>query len=320
MNPNSVTMQNAGSIPWYTDTVASDLALGATTGTCDSSYGGYPAPDPYIDPVGSSCSSWWMFSAQSAAAVTLQHSGSFTTNPTPIYFEIPVQVTVTVKFWRNCIIDPITHVKLCTVANVDTPTYSAPTNVAPGSSITFPMTSMVAPGTAGSYTETWKLAYGGMAFGAPFTKTISVGPSSGTNGSCGTANGHTYASTDTGWGLYTFCSAGTVNPSSPAFPAQGGSTSWQCAGSGGGTTASCLASRASASGGTIQVQSVDSTTNTPVSASWQFASGPQDPCNGLLSACSGTGATYNNMATGPYTIQAPFSGQQKPAGYTFGGV
>ncbi|HUZ92582.1 MAG TPA: hypothetical protein VNG29_01115, partial [Candidatus Paceibacterota bacterium] len=91
-------------------------------------------------------------------------------------------------------------------------------------------------------------------------------------------------------------------------------------GTGNPATCSVTVNPGSAPVGTIQVKSVDSTNNAPVSASWYFPAGPQDPCNGSLSACSGTGATYNNMATGPYTIQAPFSGQQKPAGYTFGGV
>ncbi|MDD3292613.1 MAG: DUF2341 domain-containing protein [Candidatus Pacebacteria bacterium] len=48
------------------------------------------------------------------------------------------------------------------------------------------------------------------------------------NGVLGTANGHTYASTDTSWGSYTQCSVG--NPSNTTFPSQGGSTSWYCSG------------------------------------------------------------------------------------------
>ncbi len=62
------------------------------------------------------------------------------------------------------------------------------------------------------------------------------------NGACGSAN-KTYAYSDTTYGSDTFCSAGTASPSSPAFPSQGGSTSWACNGSGGGSTASCSASR-----------------------------------------------------------------------------
>jgi hypothetical protein len=44
---------------------------------------------------------------------------------------------------------------------------------------------------------------------------------------CGTA-ARTYAATETGWGSYSFCTAGTVDPASPIFPAQGGSTTWIC--------------------------------------------------------------------------------------------
>jgi len=53
------------------------------------------------------------------------------------------------------------------------------------------------------------------------------------NGVLGTANGHTYASSDTSWGSYTQCSAGSS--SNTTFPAAGGSTSWTCNGLWGGT-------------------------------------------------------------------------------------
>lgn len=61
------------------------------------------------------------------------------------------------------------------------------------------------------------------------------------NGACGTAN-KTYAWDATGWGADTYCSSGNAN-SSPGFPAQGASVSWQCLGTNGGTNASCSASR-----------------------------------------------------------------------------
>ncbi|MDP1709317.1 MAG: hypothetical protein Q8L21_00310, partial [Candidatus Komeilibacteria bacterium] len=63
---------------------------------------------------------------------------------------------------------------------------------------------------------------------------------------CGTANNHTYAYTDTGWGSYTFCNRGLATPSSPSFPTTGGSTSWTCSGGGYSGTANCSASRACA--------------------------------------------------------------------------
>ena len=40
-----------------------------------------------------------------------------------------------------------------------------------------------------------------------------------------------------------FCNAGTVSPTSPAFPTQGGSTQWVCQGVNGGIDDSCLATR-----------------------------------------------------------------------------
>ncbi|NCU41116.1 MAG: hypothetical protein EOM19_00115 [Candidatus Moranbacteria bacterium] len=61
------------------------------------------------------------------------------------------------------------------------------------------------------------------------------------NGSCGTAS-KTYTSTQTAY-TGTFCSAGTVSPTSPAFPAPGASTSWQCLGQKGGINVSCSATR-----------------------------------------------------------------------------
>ena len=63
------------------------------------------------------------------------------------------------------------------------------------------------------------------------------------NGVCGTAN-KTYAYNITTYGTDTFCAPGTPSPTSPAFPNQGETIPWTCAGSGGGTTASCSASRA----------------------------------------------------------------------------
>lgn len=62
------------------------------------------------------------------------------------------------------------------------------------------------------------------------------------NGMCGSANKN-YSSTDTSYGSDTFCSYGSASPSSPAFPVQGGSTSWQCLGQNGGSNAQCAATR-----------------------------------------------------------------------------
>jgi hypothetical protein len=58
---------------------------------------------------------------------------------------------------------------------------------------------------------------------------------------CGTSNGRTYPWNAVGWGSGTFCSNGSVNPGSPAFPGYGQTTSWSCANA--GRTVSCSASR-----------------------------------------------------------------------------
>jgi len=62
------------------------------------------------------------------------------------------------------------------------------------------------------------------------------------NGSCGTAN-KTYDASVSSYGSDSFCNQGTANPTNPAFPAQGGSTTWSCDGANGGTNTSCTASR-----------------------------------------------------------------------------
>lgn len=74
-------------------------------------------------------------------------------------------------------------------------------------------------------------------------RTIAIG-GTGVDGVCGTAS-KVYPATATSYGSDTFCVvSGTVSPASPAFPALGGSTHWQCLGSGGGSAANCLALRA----------------------------------------------------------------------------
>jgi hypothetical protein len=65
------------------------------------------------------------------------------------------------------------------------------------------------------------------------------------NGACGPAAKAYYYNEVFPSGTY--CSSGTANPATPVNPAAGGSTSWSCTGIGGGTTASCTATRAAAS-------------------------------------------------------------------------
>ncbi|MFA6329170.1 MAG: carboxypeptidase-like regulatory domain-containing protein [Candidatus Micrarchaeia archaeon] len=73
------------------------------------------------------------------------------------------------------------------------------------------------------------------------------------NGACGAA-ATSYAYSAGGFSG-ALCNAGTASPSSPSFPAAGGSTSWACLGLNGGSGASCSASRANhpcaVAGGTI---------------------------------------------------------------------
>jgi len=64
------------------------------------------------------------------------------------------------------------------------------------------------------------------------------------HGACGSANGRTFANTDTGYGSYSQCSKGSSN--NGAFPVPGGSVSWTCLGQFYGSNASCSASRQAA--------------------------------------------------------------------------
>lgn len=185
VNPPSVTMQNTGDLSWGWGSYATDTALGPNVGTCDimDTYG-YLAPSPTAANIGKSCTAWYMFSSWGAAnPVTLQHTGSFVMNPTPIYWQKPVQVTVSVNLSPGgiCGFNPLTNQPIpCPPVPYDTlPSYSAATGIDPGGSVTFPMTSLTAPGN-GSYTETWQLAYGGTPFGSPLTKIFSIGAASPT--------------------------------------------------------------------------------------------------------------------------------------------
>jgi hypothetical protein len=96
-----------------------------------------------------------------------------------------------------------------------------------------------APNTGG----TWSYAYCSNACAIfAFTVAAAVPP---INGACGTANGKTYPSGTTAYAPDTQCSSGTST--NTAFPTIGGSVSWNCNGSNGGTNASCSASRSAGS-------------------------------------------------------------------------
>lgn len=74
------------------------------------------------------------------------------------------------------------------------------------------------------------------------TVSITVAPAP-VDGLCGSADGKVYLYTDTTYGADTFCNAGSVDPASPAFPAQGGGSNWDCLGVNGGSDDACSASR-----------------------------------------------------------------------------
>ncbi len=85
---------------------------------------------------------------------------------------------------------------------------------------------------------------------ATATVTITNGPTptpTPATPTCGTAAGSYTSTTESYPSGSTFCSVGTVSPSSPSFPAQGSSASWTC--TSGTQTVSCSANRSSSGGG-----------------------------------------------------------------------
>jgi len=70
-------------------------------------------------------------------------------------------------------------------------------------------------------------------------------PTGPVDGRCGTA-ARTYASDESALDAE-LCASGAATPGSPSFPAEGASSTWDCAGTSGGATATCTAMRSSAS-------------------------------------------------------------------------
>lgn len=108
------------------------------------------------------------------------------------------------------------------------------------------------PAATGSKTAYFKFDYyhdssfnGTIIKSKSYTVTAAV-----VNGSCGTsatsgtgATTSTYASSTISWPTTDWCSKGSDPAVAPTFPAAGSSVSWTCAGSGGGTSATCTAAR-----------------------------------------------------------------------------
>lgn len=154
----------------------------------------------------------------------------------------------------------------------------------------------------------------------PYRTVTAPSCSTPVNGSCGTRN-TTYPSTETAWpGGSTYCSSGS-NTTSPSFPSVGGTVNWTCAGSGGGSNASCSASRtaplpnvtlyasptyvSSGSGATLQWNSLHADTciasRSPSGGTWTGSKGAVSGQNyteptGALTAPS---YTFNLECTGP---------------------
>jgi len=114
------------------------------------------------------------------------------------------------------------------------------------------------------------------------------------NGSCGTAQKN-YISTATSYGSDTFCSTGTASPTSPAFPAKGGSQAWQCLGTGTvlGTTASCTATRSADASCT----GPDGSTINSGSSKTYYSSNSSTDCSSLAQTRTCTNGSLSGTAT-----------------------
>lgn len=168
-------------------------------------------------------------------------------------------------------------------------------------------------------TTTWQCA----GSGGGSTADCSASRAATVNGVCGTA-ATTWPASSTAFSG-SFCQSGTPMPTTPAFPATGGLTTWTCTGANGGMNASCTATRA-----TPPIVGVcgSAATGYPASAvSYNGAfcvtglpmpSTPAFPANGatVLWTCegSGGGATATCSAT---RALAPITGACGPAATTY---
>ncbi|HEY4516275.1 MAG TPA: CARDB domain-containing protein [Candidatus Paceibacterota bacterium] len=120
------------------------------------------------------------------------------------------------------------------------------------------------------------------------TFTATVAP---INGTCGTANGKTYASSITQYSPDTQC--GNGSSSNTSFPAAGTSVNWTCSGqNGGSTSASCTASRAAVPGLptiTLTANPTSIAYNTSSNISWTITN---------ATSCTGTNMPAGNWSTG----------------------
>ena len=144
-----------------------------------------------------------------------------------------------------------------------------------------PSSDLCSTGTATTVTGTgpWSWSCTGLNSGSTATCSANLI----VNGSCGTAN-KTYVYSDTSYGSDTFCSLGTVNPTTPAFPDNGGTTNWSCVGLNSGSTATCSASRNS----------------TPVNGACGTSNGSNAYIAPTTNLCT-TGTATAISGTGPWT-------------------
>ena len=115
------------------------------------------------------------------------------------------------------------------------------------------------------------------------------------NGSCNTLRAKAYTAAETAWAGASWCTVGTANNIPATFLNYGASTSWTCAGSGGGNTATCSASRAHliATCGTRATTYAQTVTTWPAGT---FCSGTPSPLTPAFPAV-GTSTTWSCLGS-----------------------
>ena len=127
------------------------------------------------------------------------------------------------------------------------------------------------------------------------------------DGTCGSANGKTYASGVTAYSPDTQCSNGSA--SNTSFPSAGGSVSWTCSGSNGGSSsATCSASRSAAASAPVVTISASPTSVTSGGSSTLTWSSTNSPTSCTASnGWSGAKAASGSQSTGSLSSNTTYT-------------
>ena len=130
-------------------------------------------------------------------------------------------------------------------------------------------------------------ANGGTTVGCVASRTAAA-----VNGACNTNVAKAYVSTATAWSSNVWCTAGSNPATAPTFPNPGTQTSWTCGGQNGGTSATCVATRAQNGACNVNVaKTYPASTATWTSTDW--CSGGSDPVMAPIFPSMGSQVTWS---------------------------